>query len=144
MSKPASRWFPSNSKKAKELIKEVQMKGYKISPDDVVGILKDRNGRIIWLEQGHLGKNPSGLAHILNEHGGEFESQGIPKGYVSYFVLNAVAEGNMIGYQGKGSHPREVYEYHYGGKKYLVAVTVGSNGYIVGANLTDESKIWRK
>ena len=50
----------------------------------------------------------------------------------------------MVGYQGKGSHPREVYEYHYGGKKYLIAVTVGSNGYIVGANLTDESKIWRK
>ena len=81
---------------------------------------------------------------INNEHGREFESQGIPKGYISYFVLNAVAEGNMVGYQGKGSHPREVYEYHYGGKKYLIAVTVGSNGYIVGANLTDESKIWRK
>lgn len=67
MSKPASGWFPGNSKKARELIKEVQKKGYKISPNDVVGILKDRNGRIIWLEQGHLGKNPSGLAHILNE-----------------------------------------------------------------------------
>ncbi len=42
---------------------------------------------------------------------------------IGTFVLNAVAYGEIVGYQGKGTG-RPIYEYNYGGKTYHVAVTV--------------------
>lgn len=43
------------------------------------------------------------------------------------------SKGHIVGYQGKGTG-RPIYEVDYNGTKRRVAVTVGSNGYIVGAN----------
>lgn len=51
------------------------------------------------------------------------------------FILQALSEGKVIGYQGKGTG-RPIYEITYKGKNQKVAITVGSNGYIVGANPT--------
>ena len=41
--------------------------------------------------------------------------------------------GNIVGYQGK-RNPRAIYEFTYNGVRQRVAVQVGSNGFIVGAN----------
>jgi hypothetical protein len=85
-------------------------------------------GKIIWLEKGYVTTtNAAGLKHILKEHGSQFVSGGIPASVIGTFVLNAVAYGEIVGYQGKGTG-RPIYEYNYGGKTYHVAVTVGSDG----------------
>ena len=60
-------------------------------------------------------------------------SKSVSKNSIADFVLTAVSKGKIIGYQGKGTG-RPIYQVEYYGKTYKVAVTVGSNGYIVGAN----------
>lgn len=47
--------------------------------------------------------------------------------------MKAVTEGKIVGYQSFGTS-RPIYEFEYHGKTYRLAVTIGSNGYIVGAN----------
>ena len=133
MSKPSSGYFTNTSGAEKSLIAEVQARGDKITSDDVIGIAKDKSGKIIWLERGTLDGKPSGLKHILVAHEDNFNSKGIATADIADFVLTAVTKGEIIGYQGKGTG-RPIYKVTYNGKEYKVAVTVGSNGYIVGAN----------
>lgn len=133
MSKGSSGYFSGTSGEGKALIQEVQQKGLKITPDEVIGITQDKNGKIIWLEKGHLDGKPSGLAHIVQEHESNFNDKGIQTSDIADFVLSTVGRGTIIGYQGKGTG-RPIYEVTYNGETYHVAVTVGSNGYIVGAN----------
>ena len=133
MSKGNSGYFSGTSGEGKALIEEVQANGDKINPSDVIGIMKKEDGKIVWLEKGHLGNNPSGLAHILDAHETNFNDKGIKTSDIPDFVLTAVSKGKIVGYQGKGNG-RPIYEVEYNGETHLVAVTVGSNGYIVGAN----------
>ena len=133
MSKSNSGYFTGTSGEGRALIDEVQAHGDKINPDEVIGITKDSSGKIIWLEKGRLGGKPSGLAHIIDAHESNFNAKGIASSDISDFVLTAVSKGTIIGYQGKGTG-RPIYEAEYNGKTYQVAVTVGDNGYIVGAN----------
>ena len=133
MSKGNSGYFSGTSGEGKALIEEVQANGDKINPSDVIGITKTKDGKIIWLEKGHLGNNPSGLAHILDAHESNFNDKGIKTGDIPDFILTAVSKGKIVGHQGKGIG-RPIYEIEYNGETQLVAVTVGSNGYIVGAN----------
>lgn len=96
------------------------------------GILKrGSDGKIIWLENGlHTGR---GLAHILQEHEEHFKHKGIPENIILTFILDCVCYGKIVGYQGY-ERDRPIYEYTYAGKKYLLAITIGDNGFIVGAN----------
>lgn len=137
MSKGVSGYYSGTSGAGKALIDEVQANGNKINPDEVIGITKNDDGKIIWLEDGHLagssGAKPSGLAHILDAHEKDFNRKGIASSDIADLVLTAVGKGKIVGYQGKGKG-RPIYEVDYDGKTYKIAVTVGSNGYIVGAN----------
>ena len=133
MSKGNSGYFSGTSGAGKALIAEVQKRGDKITPADVIGITEDKNGRIIWLETGTMEGKPSGLKHILDSHESDFVKKGIESTDIADFVLTAVATGEIVGYQGKGTG-RPIYKVTYNGKEYKVAVTVGENGYIVGAN----------
>ncbi len=94
-------------------------------------ITRDPNGKIVWLESGNT---KSGLEHIINKHGHEFNGRGIANNDIPDYVLEAVYQGNVVGTQGK-RNPRTIYEFVYNGKTQRIAVQVGSNGYIVGANL---------
>ncbi len=125
---------PVTSEVSRALIAEVQARGDKIRPDEVLGITRDLSGQIVWLEKGNLGEKPSGLTHILDRHEKELNAAGITSHNIPNFVLTAVAKGKIIGYQGNGTG-RAIYEFEYHGAKYKIAVSVGSNGYIVGANL---------
>lgn len=66
MSKGISHLFEGTSGSSKALINQVKLNGDKISPDKVVMITKDPNGRIIWME---TGDKKSGLKHIIDNHG---------------------------------------------------------------------------
>ena len=112
------------------LIAEAQEQGLNISPDEVVGITKDPDGRIVWLETGRGGSGGSGLAHIIEEHGKQFNGRGISDSEIPGYLLEAVSAGEVVGMQGS----RPIYEFTYNGTRQRVAITVSENGYIVGAN----------
>ena len=131
MSKGSSHLFSGTSGEGKALIDEVIANGDKISPDKVVLITRDPTSKIVWLEEGN---SSSGLQHIIDRHGHEFNGKGIANSDIPDYVLEAVYQGNIVGTQGKRNPPRTVYEFVYNGQTQRIAIQVGSNGYIVGAN----------
>ncbi len=126
-------YFTAASNEGKSLINQVRSRGFKITEEDVIGIVRDPMNKVVWLERGHLDGRPSGRAHIVDKHETDFFSKGITATDLDDFILNAVAQGKIVGVQGRG---RTIYETVYHGKTYRVAVTIGDNGYIVGANPT--------
>lgn len=131
MSKGNSHLFSKTSGAGIALIDEVIANGDKISPDKVLMITRNPQGKIIWMETGNAN---SGLQHIINEHGKEFNGKGVANDDIPDYVLEAVYQGNVVGTQGK-RNPRTVYEFIYKGEKYHIAVQVSGNGYIVSANM---------
>ncbi len=104
--------------------------GVKFTPGNVVATGKTPGGQVVFLETG----NPaSGLQHIVLEHGIDFANIGISEAQIPSVVTRAVSEGNIVGYQGSGTG-RPVYEITVNGQSQRIAITTGSNGYIVGAN----------
>ena len=70
---------------------------------------------------------------IVAEHGSEFANVGIAETQIPGAVMQAVTQGKIVGYQGTGTG-RPIYETIINGQPQKIAVTVGDNGYIVGAN----------
>lgn len=130
MSKSDSGYFKGTGGQGKALIDEVAARGDKINPSEVIGITKDNQNKIVWLEKGHLGSSPSGLAHIMDTHETDFIKKGIQSADIPDFVLTAVSKGEIVGYQGKGTS-RPIYQVNYNGKDYKVAITVGSNWFFL-------------
>jgi hypothetical protein len=118
---------PPRSGVDKELVAEVQRRGDKISPDKVVRI--EKPDRIIWLEEGD---ERAGLAHIMtNKRVADFARHGIAQDEIVDAVFTALTDGKPIGITGRD---RVVYAVDYRGRPVRIAVSVGSNGFIVGAN----------
>ena len=90
MSKGSSGLFSGTSGEGKSLIDEVISNGDKISPDEVILIGRDNNGKIVWIEKGG---DSSGLQHIINDHGKEFNGMGISNSDIPEFVMEAVSQG---------------------------------------------------
>jgi len=109
--------------------KILESSGVKFSKEQIVQIGRDIGGKIIFLEKGNA---KAGLEHILT-HTDDFITNGIAKGDISDYVFNAVKNGKIVGYQGKGVG-RPIYETLYKGQARRVAVTTSDNGFIVGAN----------
>lgn len=133
MSKPISKLFSLTKGESTALISQLKSKGEKINPDEVVAIIQDAFGNIIWLEIGHLGSHPSGLVHIIDAHGKDFVQQGITIAEIPHYIMLAVKHGTIVGYQGR-TQSRPIFEFTYKGTTRRIAITIGSNGYIVGAN----------
>ena len=113
------------------LILEVQQRGHKVTPERVVRIGRDRQRRVVWLEEGDTN---SGLAHLMApSRVSDFAKFGIAKSDIVETVFQAVTQGERVGVTGKN---RVVYATTYRGQPCRIAVSVGSNGYIVGANPT--------
>ena len=126
---PNAKPLPSRSRCFQEsLIAEAQSEGLSISPDNVLGIAKSADGKIIWIETGTTGVRGSGLAHIIEEHGKQFSKKGIDGSALPDYLLRAVTTGAIVGMQGT----RPIYEFAYNGIRQRVAITVSRNGYIVG------------
>lgn len=113
------------------LIDDLQASGAKITPENVVDIQKLPDGQTVWLETGN---NSAGLQHI-NRHADEFAQKGISQDQIPDAVFSALQQNNVVGYQGAGTG-RPIYEYTFNGQTHRMAVTVGDNGFIVGANPT--------
>lgn len=113
------------------LLKELAASGVKHDPAAVVKIFRDSEGRIVFLERG---SDSAGLRHIIVRHGEELAGKGITEAEVPDLLQTAIQDGEIVGYQGKGTG-RPIYEVLFHGKPIRIAITVGSNGFIVGANL---------
>ena len=118
------------------LVKELTVNGVKFTPQNVVATGRTVNGQVVFLETGNA---KSGLLHIIDEHGRQFAQIGVPEEQIPSVVMRAVTEGKLIGYQGSGTG-RPIYEININGQSQRIAVTVGHNGYIVGANPRGSSK----
>ena len=79
------------------------------------------------------GTDTAGLNHIITEHADDFLNKGITQEQIPDYVMNALENGKIVGYQGRGTG-RPIYEFTYNGEIHKVAITVGNNGFIVGAN----------
>ncbi|MEH2416980.1 hypothetical protein [Nostoc sp.] len=112
------------------LIAELVQLSIKHSPEKIVRIAKQTDGKIIFLEEGNA---EAGLQHILEEHSLEFADQGIEPNQIPDAIITAVTQGKIIGYQGR-KKTRTIYEVNFNGKTQYICVTVSDNGYIVGAN----------
>ncbi|WP_247686283.1 WXG100 family type VII secretion target [Micromonospora sp. C31] len=109
-----------------ELLAELSQQGVKHNPEEIVAIGRDPNGRIVFLETGN---GRAGLTHILH-HADDFAKAGVPEEKVPNLVFAAVTEGKVVGMQ----RTRPIYEVMFEGMVHKVAVSVGNNGFIVGAN----------
>ena len=126
------RYLPPNSE---DLFQEMLDRGIKFTKENVIALEKMRDGRIIFLEDAP-GK---GLDHIWEEHGAEFGKKAINREDMPLLLMKAIQEENIIGYQGKG-YGRPIYSVEFQGEIVQVAISVGSNGFIVGANLNSKGK----
>ena len=112
------------------LLDELANSGVKYNPEDIVAITKTADGKVVWLENG---TDTAGLNHIITEHADDFLNKGITQEQIPDYVMNALENGKIVGYQGRGTG-RPIYEFTYNGEIHKVAITVGNNGFIVGAN----------
>ena len=112
------------------LLDELVNSGVKYNPEDIVAITKTADGKLVWLENG---TDTAGLNHIITEHADDFLNKGITQEQIPDYVMNALENGKIVGYQGRGTG-RPIYEFTYNGEIHKVAITVGNNGFIVGAN----------
>ena len=115
------------------LISELVEAGIKHSADDIIHIGKNPSGKIIFLEKGNVN---AGLEHILS-HSDEFVANGIPKSDIGKVVFEAATKGKQVGMQG-GTRP--IYQVTFKGEVKNIAITIGDNGFIVGANPTTKIK----
>ncbi|HEL1761153.1 TPA: type IV secretion protein Rhs [Streptococcus suis] len=113
-----------------ELVNQLAKQNVKYNPDEIIIIGKDSTGKIMWLEKGN---NKAGYKHILVEHGEQFVKQGVSNEMLPDYLMDALTNGKVIGYQGRGTG-RPIYEFIYNGQTRRVAITAGNNGFIVGAN----------
>jgi hypothetical protein len=110
--------------------------GVKFTPANVVATGRGADGSVVFLETGSA---KAGLQHIVQEHGAEFASIGVPADQIPNVLMQAVNQGKVVGYQGSGTG-RPIYEVVVNGQTQRIAITTGSNGYIVGANPRGSSK----
>jgi filamentous hemagglutinin len=112
------------------LLDELTANGVKFTPENVIATARSLNGKVVFLETGN---SKAGLQHIIAEHGSQFAKMGVSEAQIPGVVMKAVSEGKLVGYQGSGVG-RPIYELTINGQQQRIAVTVGDNGFVVGAN----------
>ena len=103
------------------LLEELANSGVKYNPADVVLVVQNTDGKLMWLENGN---SKAGLDHIIERHAEDFAARGIND--IPSF-LNDVLATNPIRF---GRNDKGLFaDYNFIGNKYRVAY--GTNGFIV-------------
>ncbi len=130
VSKPLTQ-NPDYETERSALIAELQARGIKHNPEKIVRIARCADDRIVFLETGDENR---GLQHILAK-ADQFARIGINVDEIVDVVMGAITRGSIVSSQGRDTvNPRPVYKFLYKGEIKYIAVTIGNNGYIVGAN----------
>ncbi|MFF4508712.1 RICIN domain-containing protein [Streptomyces sp. NPDC001401] len=82
---------------------------------------------LAWLEKGDVNK---GLIHVVFRHAGEFADKGVRIEDIPALLKTTLTEGTRVG----TDRGRPIFEVVFQGKTQRLAVTVGDNGFVVGAN----------
>lgn len=116
------------------IVAELTARGTRFNFNNLVATGYDGSGRIVFLEVGTAtGRAPAGLAHVIADHGSQFATIGVSEAQLPAFLINTLRNGTIVGYQGRDTG-RAIYEITHNGVRQRVAITVGDNGFIVGAN----------
>lgn len=102
----------------------------KVTPVNVIATTTMPSGQIVFLETGNTN---AGLQHIIDGHGADFANIGVSELQIPNVIMQAVQDGNIVGYQGMGTG-RPIYQTTINGQTQNIAVTIGNNGFVVGAN----------
>lgn len=113
-----------------DYLSELAANGIKHAPENIIDIRRMTDNRLVFLE---TGSSKGGLVHILEEHGKHFSDVGIHADQIPDAVMTAATRGDVVGYQGKGAG-RPVFDFVFNDTRHRMAVTIGDNGFIVGAN----------
>lgn len=113
------------------LISELEQNGIKFTKEDIVFIAKDKTGKTVFLEKGN---GSAGLQHILDRHEKDFLNKGLERNDIPKIIMKALTSGTKTGKTQGRAPGRPIYVVEYNGTVYNIAITVGSNGFIVGAN----------
>ncbi|SPX86664.1 Uncharacterised protein [Moraxella ovis] len=115
-------------------IASLQLSGIKVNPENVVLTGVRPNGQIVFLETGN---SRAGLQHVIERHENEFGAIGVSKHQIPSVLITTLEQNKLVGYQGGG---RPIYETTINGQTRYIAITVGDNGFIVGANPASKPK----
>ncbi|MFF8472258.1 ricin-type beta-trefoil lectin domain protein [Streptomyces sp. NPDC015414] len=91
----------------------------------------DSSTGLVRLERGYV---RGGLVHVIFRHSGEFAADGIPIEEIPKLLKKALEDAKIVGYQGSGAG-RPIFETVYNNKVRRVAISVGKDGYVIGANV---------
>ena len=88
------------------MVRELQIQGVKISPDEVLAMSRLPNGKIVFLEAGN---SSSGMQHILDKTESAFKGIGVSRDEIPKVLIDAINGGKIVGYQSAGTG-RPIYE----------------------------------
>lgn len=121
-----------------DLISELRKNNIKFSEKDIVFIVRDTTGKIVWLENGNSSR---GLKHILdganggNGHAKDFKNIfGITREKIPSFLKKVFSSGIIVANKKVVRYRKEEYEriYAYNGQ-YVILTAIGTNGFVVTA-----------
>lgn len=113
-----------------KLLDKLTAAGVKFNKADTIWIAEYAKPglALAWLEKGNV---HAGLVHIIFRHAGEFATAGVRVEDIPALVKTALNQGKRVGTQGTG---RPIFEVTFNGKIQQVAISVGDNGFVIGAN----------
>ncbi|WP_238361126.1 hypothetical protein [Iningainema tapete] len=86
---------PDDEAEKTALMKELSQLGIKHTPEKIVRIAKQADGKIVFLEEGNT---EAGLQHILENHSEQFTDLGIELNQIPDAVIAAITQGRIVGY----------------------------------------------
>lgn len=119
-----------------DLISELKSNGIKHTPEDILWIGRSANGKLVWLE---IGNDKAGLKHIQAK-APNFVKRGIAESDLQELIIAVVSKGQLLGTQGRS---RYIFMLDFKGVREYVSVEISENGFIVGANPTNQRDIYR-
>ena len=123
-----------------ELINKLEAKRIKFDAEAILEIDQYQGGDVFFLERGNA---KAGYKHVL-DHAEDFKNKGVSVAKLPKFLMFALKQNEQVATQGaKKNRGRPVYKGTLFGAKNAsvdVAISVGSNGFIVGANPTTLKK----
>ena len=123
------------------LLAELTANGVRHTPGNVIAIGRDWQNRVVWLE---TGDSRSGFTHI-QRHSDEFAANGIAAEDIPALLMEILLKGRIIGHT-RADRPeqetrRPVFAWGRNDEVGHYAVTVGNNGYVVGAHPINLRKV---
>jgi hypothetical protein len=122
------------------LMTKLTIANIKYDADAILEIAEDPNKKVIFLERGN---EKAGFKHLL-KHLGDYKNRALTAAILPKFIMHTLVENNIVGQQSKRAG-RPIYRSTFfkpsnDATFTDVAITVGNNGFIVGANPSSKLK----